>query len=81
MSRLGCRVFALKASELRLRSRLTLLALQLLSVLSRRLEEGIANLIVRRLGGKCLSSVGLLLKRFFCHEVKSRCGAARFLVC
>ena len=62
--------FAPSASELRLGSRLTLLGLELLSVLSRRLEKHIAKLIVRRLGGECLSSVGLLLKRFLCHEAK-----------
>jgi hypothetical protein len=72
--------FAPSASELRLGSRLTLLGLELLSVLSRRLEKHTAKLIVRRLGGECLSSVGLLLKRFLCHEVKNRRGAARFLI-
>src|SRR4051794_16491229 len=66
--------------RLRLGSRLTLLGLELLSVLSRRLEERIAKLIVRRLGGECLSSVGLLPKRFFCHGVQSCLGAARFLI-
>lgn len=54
--------------------------LELLSVLPRRLEERIAKLIVRRLGGECLSSVGLLPKRFFCHGVQSCLGAARFLI-